>query len=264
MVAITADPAPARFSMGRVVTRTFEVFGQNLIPFLILATLSVAPPMIVSFLIARSLPPTVSPLAIFTPLRIVVMIFNVIFALVMGYLLQAALVQGTITSLNGRPASLGECLSTAVRFLPRLIGIGILAGLGMIFASLLLIVPGLILFTMWSVVAPACVAENLNIGGSFSRSTDLTRGHRWAIFGLVFAFGLACLVATFALRPLAGAGILPTSHDHMPQAVLYWIVDTALRIITTSIGGIGIASVYYELRTIKEGVGPEQLAAVFA
>jgi hypothetical protein len=42
------------------------------------------------------------------------------------------------------------------------------------------------------------------------------------------------------------------------------VADAILRIFTTSIGAVGIASIYYELRLIKDGVAPQELAAVFA
>jgi len=37
-----------------------------------------------------------------------------------------------------------------------------------------------------------------------------------------------------------------------------------VRAVLGLIGAAGIASIYYELRLVKEGVGPEQLAAVFS
>src|SRR4051794_28637542 len=45
--------------------------------------------------------------------------------LLIGALLQAALIHGTISDLNGRPVTLGDCLGTAVRHVLPLIGIGI-------------------------------------------------------------------------------------------------------------------------------------------
>ena len=40
---------------------------------------------------------------------------------------------------------------------------------------LLLIIPGLILLTVWAVVVPSLVIDKAGIFGSFSRSADLTR-----------------------------------------------------------------------------------------
>jgi hypothetical protein len=46
--------------------------------------------------------------------------------------------------------------------------------------------------------------------------------------------------------------------------VTYVVAASVLRIITTIISTVGIASLYYELRSSKEGIGPEQLASVFS
>jgi hypothetical protein len=42
-----------------------------------------------------------------------------------------------------------------------------------------------------------------------------------------------------------------------------WVVLTVLQIIQSLIAAAGVASIYYELRSTKDGIGPESLAAVF-
>lgn len=259
---MVATDAAGQFSVGRVVARTFEVFGQNFVPFLILATISIVPAVLLSFVVARFQPVSATPAVFPTLTSGLMMILAGTLQLIMAYFLQGALVQGTVTTLSGKPASFSECLSTALRRLPRLIGLGILTALVFGLGFLLLVVPGFILITMWAVVGPVCVVEDKTIASCFSRSTELTRNHRWAIFGLLFAFALICLAAGLALLPLAGLSRPP--HSPLPGNGVYWLANAVVQIITSSIGAVGIASVYYELRTIKEGVGPEQLAAVFA
>lgn len=264
MAGIEADAEPAYFGMGRVAARTFEVFGKNFFPFLVLSTISIAPPMLLSFIVARYQPVSTAPAVLPNVTTGLLFIATGILQLTMAYFLQGALVQGTVTTLNGAPASLGDCLSTALRRLPRLIGLGILSALAFGLGALLLVVPGLILITMWSVVVPVCVVEDKTIGVCFSRSRELTRNHRWAIFGLLFGFGLICLIAGLAIFPLAGVSLFRGGHRGLPSGATYWIANTLLQIVTSTIGAVGVASIYYELRTIKEGIGPEQLAAVFA
>jgi len=41
------------------------------------------------------------------------------------------------------------------------------------------------LVTMWFVATPACVVEGLGVSRSMERSAQLTRGHRWKIFGMI-------------------------------------------------------------------------------
>lgn len=266
MTTMNAAVAPAQFGMGRVITRTFEVLGKNFVPYSALAALTVAPPMVVSWALGRSYMHTVMRTPVLSAVagQIVLLMASLIVAMMLSYVLQAALVHGTLTTLNGRPASFAECLLTAIRSAPRLLGVGLLGSLGIMLGMMLLIVPGVILALAWSVVVPACIVEQKTIGESFSRSSQLTRGHRWAIFGLVIIFGAANLAAGLALRPLTGLSFFPTPQQVIPEFGIYWIAATLLRVIVAAIAAVGIASIYYELRSMKEGVGPEQLAAVFA
>ncbi len=48
-----------------------------------------------------------------------------------------------------------------------------------------------------------------------------------------------------------------------PTVLLQVAVSLIVQPLQTMIATAGIASVYYELRSIKEGIGPETLAAVF-
>ena len=52
-------------------------------------------------------------------------------------------------------------------------------------ASLLLIIPGLILLTIWAVFAPAIVIERIRVIDAFGRSRELVRGNGWPVFGVI-------------------------------------------------------------------------------
>ena len=66
--------------------------------------------------------------------------------------------------------SIGGLLSSVTPVLLPLIAVSILAGLGIAIGLVLLIVPGLILVTFWSVVAPVTVLERPGVFAAFSRS----------------------------------------------------------------------------------------------
>src|SRR5262249_56873998 len=81
------------------------------------------------------------------------------------------------------PVRLVESLNVAVRRCWPLIGLA-LAGLLNLAGLIVVIVPGLILSTLWFVVLPACIVEQLGAWTSLRRSRELTRGHRWKVLGL--------------------------------------------------------------------------------
>jgi hypothetical protein len=64
------------------------------------------------------------------------------------------------------------------------------------FGFLALIVPGLILITIWAVVAPSIVVEDKGVFEAFGRSRELVRGNGWRVFGtIVLAFLIVVVVA---------------------------------------------------------------------
>ena len=55
--------------------------------------------------------------------------------------------------------------------------------------TLACLVPGIILVVRWAVSVPAAVTEKTGVSESMSRSTFLTEGFRWDVFGLLFMMG---------------------------------------------------------------------------
>jgi hypothetical protein len=95
----------------------------------------------------------------------------------MAYVLQAAIVYGTVTDLSGRRASLGSCVSAALKVLLPLIGLSIVSTLGMMLGLILLVVPGIILALGWSTAVPVKIVERAGVFESLSRSWALTSGY---------------------------------------------------------------------------------------
>jgi hypothetical protein len=262
MAAIEVQPAT--FRMGRVVTRTFNVLGDKFVPYATIAAFFVSPPMLVSYLIARSFPVYVG---VFSPQFVryyAYLLLNSLFQVLLTYFFRAILVQDSIARFDGDSTGLDEAWSSVARAFPRLLGVAIVVAIGYLIGIALLLVPGLVLYSMWSVAIPACIIEKRSIGGALSRSAELTRGHRWPIFGLVLTFWMIAYVVGLAVRAVTGFGFLPGSHTVIPGNVDYWVGMALVSALIAPIYAVGIASIYYELRTIKEGAGSQHLAEVFA
>ena len=99
-----------------------------------------------------------------------------------------------------RDFSVGELFSHAAPYVGTLILAGILAGIAIGIGFVLIIVPGLILLTIWAVVAPSIVVERQGVIEAFGRSRELVRGHGWSVFGVIV---LAFLIV-FAIAIVAG------------------------------------------------------------
>jgi hypothetical protein len=100
------------------------------------------------------------------------------------FLLQATLVKAVQDVRDGRAdLSISETVNQAMPYLPRVIGAGILAAIAIGIGLVLIIVPGLILITIWAVIVPVIVIEGSGALASFGRSQQLVRGRAWHVFG---------------------------------------------------------------------------------
>jgi hypothetical protein len=173
--------------------------------------------------------------------------------MLLSILLQATLIVATLNDLGGKPLSLGDCVSRALKKLLPLIGLGIVMGIGIGFGLLLLIIPGVILYLMWIVATPVMMAEDRGIIDSLKRSAELTSGSKGLIFVLLLIF--VVLATVFGLL-VAFVGSLST--------IFLVLVTLAINTINGALQAAGVASIYVDLRTAKEGTDSSALAEIFA
>lgn len=261
MTEIAAKPSD-KLDIARVIGGTFEVLGRNLATFGVLAlVLAGIPTAVISYFQGSSIDANAA--LSLRPGYLQATGFGGLAAMITNAILQGALVYGTVQDMNGRRASIGDCLASGLRaFLP-LIGLTILLLVAVVFGLVLLIVPGVMMACAWCVAAPSLVAERTGVFGAFSRSADLTRGARWRIFALFVLVWVILLVFSATVAGLATALSLAgsASFTRSPQAV---IVNLVTNTLSSLIGSTGVAVLYAELRKIREGASPQWLAEVFS
>lgn len=258
--------ASRRFEIGRVISGTFGVIGRNFGAFALMALLlGGLPNLLVSFgqlWIAGGV-------KTFSPQVFAGSAVGLIVMMVAAFVLQAAIVHATVADLNGRRVVVGESLKAGLSNWLPLLGLAILMGLGLMLGFLLLIVPGIILAVMWSVAVPAKVVEKIGVTDAFQRSRDLTRGRRWAIFGLFVIYVIALWIVEALIMAAAMPFILskglptPDSVGLTTVNAATMIASALIATITTLVSTAGGATLYSELRGTREGVGPEAMASVF-
>jgi hypothetical protein len=254
--------SPNFFRMGRVVQRTFDTIGRNAALFFGLSALFNLPILfmqwgVLSSAVAAQQGAFNGTALAMTGLGLLVFIFCYA-------ILEAAIIHGTFADLSGRKARFGDCVATGIRAFPAMIAISVLYTLGVAVGLVLLLIPGLIWAVMWAVVFPVRVVEHTGLGESFGRSRVLTKGHRWAIVGLVLIASVLNAVIGGVITISTGGGDVAAAPAPTSTALLVQALGTYVyAIISGVIGTAGLASLYYELRVAKDGIGAEQLAAVF-
>jgi hypothetical protein len=176
--------------------------------------------------------------------------------------LQGAIIAGSRDFFSGRRASLSDGLMAGLRSWGPLWLLNLLRSLALIGGYLLLIVPGVIMNIAWYVAGPVQVIEGGSPIASLQRSAELTRGRRWAIFGvaiivLVFQFVVGLLtgfVGGFAVGFLRHFAVPMLSPEAFAYALYYPIAYTA--------GSAVAAALYHQL---NRGQGEDDaLVQVFA
>jgi hypothetical protein len=159
------------------------------------------------------------------------------------------LYQGMVVSLvkdiqdGRRDSSVGELMRSVLPVLGPLIGAGILAGFGIGAGLVLLIVPGLILLTMWAVIAPVIVVERRGVFDAFGRSRQLVKGDGWPVFWTVVIAYLIAFVAEIAFVAIANG---------IADGPLLRIVFSALAsTLAAPIGALVASVLYFRLVAIK-------------
>ena len=240
-------------SIGRVITRALEAVGAApLALFGTSAVLAALPPALFGwaepFALLR---PSADrhPFAVMLPLALAVFLGWMALRL----LAQAALFRAMAARLDGRPEPFAASIAGALAPLAALVALSVVLTLAVVVGAALLIVPGLMLATMWSVATPVLALERTGVFAALGRSQDLTRGHRWRVFGLTLlgygVYALAALVLHGAMAAAPGLKVAGTF------------------VLTTAFVAIGAAvqlSLYVELREARDGPASDRLSAIFA
>ncbi|HSE82544.1 MAG TPA: hypothetical protein VLA87_12790 [Gaiellaceae bacterium] len=167
--------------------------------------------------------------------------------LVGTYWLQGALIKAVSDVRDGRAdLSVSETFGSVYPKLWTILIAGILLALGITLGLVLLIVPGLILMTIWIAVIPAIVLEDRAIGESFGRSRELVRGSGWNVFGVIVLTILILIGVSIAL----GIAFLPLAD---------WLASLIQQLVSVTIVTPFVATiwtlVYYRLKAREDAAG---------
>ena len=242
-ISAAAPAAPGEFRIGQVFSQSAAVLSRHFLLFFVVALVAGLPRVL--------LEAGETEIGGQAYGRILIGLF---LSIILSTLAQAVLVYGAFQDMRGRPVNLGDCLRVGLgRFFP-IIGLAICVTIGIMVGLLLLVVPGIILAVMWFVATPACVVEQLGPMSAMGRSSELTKGHRWKIFGMlvlvVIGAGIIGVIIG-ALLGLTGSTILVTLGTLAWAGV--WGAFYAIFGVVT----------YHDLRVAKEGVDVHQIASVF-
>jgi hypothetical protein len=246
-----ATYAERDFQVGAALSKAFTVLARNALPFGIIAVTAVLPLFLLRLMfLGQQIGVTVN-----NPSRLLwTALASLAMSIVLGAISQAIILYGAFEDMRGRPVNLISSIRFGGRRILSVLGVAVLFTLLTGLATLLLVIPGLIVFTMWYVAIPACVVEGTGPRKSLSRSAELTKGHRWKVFGML---------TVFIIIDLLGNQLLVVAAAKALGATVGLLTSLVWRACLGAFYPVLAVVTYHDLRVAKEGVDTDQIAAVF-
>jgi hypothetical protein len=245
-------------STGELLDRTFSLYRSHFGLFVGIFAI----PHLVSFAFQCLGVALQSPVRAFQVANIMSFLAWTYGALFLSMILTAVSQAATVVAVSDvhleRPASVMDSYERVKTQLFGVIAMSLLINVAVFVACLALIVPGVLLFLMWSLAVPVKVLESKGIFDAMSRSMELTKGSRGRIFVIWVLFFVLNLGVSWLLQwPILAASGAASSRGGVLQSTAAWQVAShsanfISQCLVGPIGTIAFSLVYYDQRVRKE------------
>ncbi len=241
-------PSSAGFRFGPIFINAWSVYAANFLTFTGVALVIGLPDLI------EADPQTTTGAVLLTLAGIA--------GLILEFMGLAVILYGAFQVMRGRDIAMLDMVRHVLSRFWAIIALALLLGIALFLGLMLFVLPAIVMAARWVVALPACVVEGLGPFASMQRSADLTRGHRWKIFGL-FVVALLLLIGATLLIGIPTDWIVNFVPEGIARTVVDNVISTVLVAMYTAYFNIVLVMIYRDLRVAKEGVDTEAIAAVF-
>lgn len=220
-----------RLDTGKVFSRIFELYTSQASVYLPAALILYVPLALITG-------------AVYTgTASLVLVLLLAALGFVTAFVYQGVVVRSVEDLQDGqRDFSIGELFRSVLPVLGMLIVVGLVGGIAEGIGFLLLIVPGVILVTIWAVVAPVVVIERKGFD-AFGRSYELVRGSFWQVLGVIVVLFIIQFIIQQIFRAIGG-GI-------SDSIVTYAIFNLIGSVIVAPLTALAAAVMYFDLLGLK-------------
>ena len=197
-------------------------------------------------------------------------------ALIAAPIATAAMIHAVFQLARGSHATIADSLRAAVSRIWAVLGLSLLLSLVFIVGWIMCCVPGVVAYIGLFVAMPALMVERIPVFKTFDRSWFLTTDYKLMTFGvavvlflLKVALGAFVMVAGFMVIMASGFSSSLPAEAPMDSTYPDWfrggfllaglLVEVPLAALTATAATVA----YLQLRQTKEGLGEEELLAVF-
>lgn len=262
VLAALSTGRESRLDLGHAVARAAGELQRNWLKFAVLSLLLAGAPYGLfswALVLVKGTPRVIADLLLDSALREFV-------AAVVGSAVAAAMTAIIAAERQGRSASYGGCLSAIAEVWGPLLVAASLRTLAL-FAPYLNFIPSAVFASVWPVVSAVLVVKGGGAIRAFGRSAALTRGSRWRLL-LAYVVLFVLVWLTSSALSLGSLALYQSAFRYAGRSAAWvaWQAGVSPGIgmaFSILIAQTWAATLYFELRTLKEGIAPETLASVF-
>jgi Membrane domain of glycerophosphoryl diester phosphodiesterase len=234
------DAIPQR-DLGAILDAAFKIYGANASKLFVIVAVVVVPLSLISHLLTGVVFTSRS-----TRFLIATALVTALITLVTYAILQAALIRGATQATVGDVVDVEASYRWGLRKFGWVLLVSIATGLMVVIGFILLIVPGVILLTRFTVAIPALVIEDRSGIEAIDRSWHLTKGHFWHVLGTVV---VAALIAGVVSGIISTIGVVAGTSWFTG-----WVFGSIGEIIVAPFSALVSIILYLDLRARTEGL----------
>lgn len=165
----------------------------------------------------------------------------------------------------GRPVTVGAAIKAALSRIVPLLVTQLIVGIIVVFGLFLFIIPGVVWWLSYQLVAPVTVLETSDLTRIRQRSWELVRGNRLRVLVVMLVILGLQMVPTFFLVSFGGvAAAAGVELNQLLATVVDLVVGGLGGILLFPLGTIALTLLYYDFRIRKEGFDLEMLSQAIA
>ncbi|HLU52511.1 MAG TPA: hypothetical protein VK011_02845 [Acidimicrobiia bacterium] len=226
----------------------------------VIATAAIGPVDMSTMLVVD---PEANPMELFEPLVPVytVLLLTSGLSLLGSVLVQGASISALAHSYRGETVDWRTSLRTGGRRFIPLVAATLLISIGSTIGLVFCLIPGIYLFTMWTVTPAALVTERIGPLRAMGRSFRLVRGRFWPVLGALVLAYLLYIVVSQIIGGIAGAVTVASALASDRFSFLPSVIGGAIvEVVAAPFVAAMVTIIYFDLRVRKEGYDLELMA----
>jgi membrane-anchored glycerophosphoryl diester phosphodiesterase (GDPDase) len=236
----SGDGMPQR-DLGAILDAAFRIYWANANKLIVLVAIVVVPLSLISHLLTGVVFATHG-----AGLWVATTLVTLLITLITYAILQAALIRGAAQATVGDTVDVEASYKWGLRKFGWVLLVSSATGIMVVIGFVLLIVPGVILLTRFTVAIPALVIEDRKGTDSINRSWNLTKGHFWHVLGTIFVAGLIAGVVSGIISTIGALAGTSWFTD--------WIFGSIGEIVVAPFSTLVSIVLYLDLRARTEGL----------